>query len=101
VRSTGRWGIVAAIVAVTHFVLPFLALLAPSLQRSRRGIVVVTALLIFGAVIRGWWLVVPAAGRGFSLLDVLAMLGIVGMSAALALRASQLPSVSEGVSGHV
>lgn len=100
-RSTGGWGVVAAIVAVTHFVLPFLALLAPSLQRSRRGIVAVTAVLILGAVIRGWWLVVPAAARGFSLLDVLAMLGIVGISAALALHAPRLPSVSEGVRSHV
>ncbi|MGO4841786.1 hypothetical protein AB4144_56950, partial [Rhizobiaceae sp. 2RAB30] len=66
-----------------------------------RGIVAVTAMLILGAVVRGWWLVVPAAGRGFSLLDVLAMLGIVGVSAGLALRAQPLPGVSEGVRGHV
>jgi hypothetical protein len=101
VRSAGGWGIVAAIVATTHFVLPFLALLAPSLQRSRRGIIAITGLLIIGEVIHGWWLVVPAAGRGSSLLDFLAMLGIVGISAALALRAPLLPSMSEGVSGHV
>lgn len=100
-RSAGGWGIVAAIVAATHFVLPFLALLAPSLQRSRRGIVAITGLLIVGEVIHGWWLVVPAAGRGFSVLDVLAMLGIVGIATALALRTPLLPSVSEGVKGHV
>lgn len=100
-RSAGGWGIVAAAVAATHFLLPFLALLSPSLQRSRRGIAAVTGLLILAEVIHGWWLVVPASGRGFSPLDVLAMLGIIGISTALALRTPLLPSVPEGVRGHV
>lgn len=101
IRSTGGWGIVAAVVAATHFVLPFLALLAPSLQRSTRGIAAVTALLILGEIIHGWWLVVPAAGRGFNALDILAMLGVIGIAAALAMRPPLLPRVSEGVRGHV
>jgi hypothetical protein len=37
-RSTGGWGIAAALVAGGHFVLPFFALLSPKVQRSRRGI---------------------------------------------------------------
>ena len=75
--------------------LPFFALLSPRLQGSRRGIGCVTALLILSEVVRGWWLVVPASGRGFGLVDVLAMLGLIGIAAALALRAPLLPWMPE------
>jgi hypothetical protein len=54
------------------------ALLSPKVQRSRRGIGCVTALLILSEVVRNWWLVVPASGKGFSIVDVLAMLGVIG-----------------------
>jgi hypothetical protein len=87
VRSTGGWGIAAALVAGGHFILPFFALLSPWVQRSRSGIACVTALLILSEIIRGWWLVVPASGQSFGLVDVLAMLGLTGIAAALALRA--------------
>jgi hypothetical protein len=99
VRSTGGWGIAAAIVALGHFVLPFFALIWPQVQRSRRGIAVVSALLMLSAVIRGWWLVVPASGRGFGLLDALAMIGMLGIAAAFALRAPLLP-LPEVVRSH-
>jgi hypothetical protein len=101
VRSRGGWGIAAALVAGCHFVLPFFALLSPRLQGSPRGIAYVTALLILSAVVRGWWLVVPASGRNFGLVDVLAMLGLIGIAAALALRAPPLPGFPEGVRRHV
>jgi len=102
IRSTGGWGIAAVLVAGCHFVLPFFALLSPRLQRSQRGIASVTALLILGEIIRGWWLVVPASGANFGLLDVLAMIGVIGIAAALALRAPFLPWMSEVVLGvHV
>ena len=67
--------------------LPFFALIWPQVQRSRRGIAGVAALLVLSAIVHGWWLVVPASGRGFGLLDVLAMLGLLGIAAAFALRA--------------
>jgi hypothetical protein len=99
--STGGWGIAAALVAGGHFVLPFFALLSPKVQRSRRGIGCVTALLILSEVVRNWWLVVPASGKGFSIVDVLAMLGVIGIAAALALRASLMPWMPEQVRRHV
>ncbi len=101
VRSRGGWGIAAALVAGCHFVLPFFALLSPRLQGSPRGIACVTALLILSEVVRGWWLVVPASGRNFGLVDVLAMLGLIGTAAALALRAPLLPGIPEVVRRHV
>jgi hypothetical protein len=100
VRSTGGWGIAAAVIAAGHFVLPFFALIWPQVQRSRRGIAVVAALLVLTAIIHGWWLVVPASGRGFGLLDVLAMLGLLGIAAALALRAPLLPVMRIAVRSH-
>jgi hypothetical protein len=99
-RSTGGWGIVAAVVAATHFVLPFFALIWPQVQRSRRGIACVAALLVLSAVIHGWWLVVPASGRDFDLLDVLAMFGLLGVAAAFALRAPLLPMMPDVVRSH-
>ena len=100
VRSTGGWGAAAALVAGCHFVLPFFALLSARLQRSVRGIACVTALLIFGEVVRSWWLVVPASGRSFGLVDVSAMLGLIGIAAAVALRAPLLIGMPEMVRHH-
>ena len=101
VRLTGGWGMAAAVVAACHFVLPFFALLSPRLQRSPRGIACVTALLIVSEVVRCWWLVVPTSGRNFGPVDVLAMLGLIGAAAALALRAPLLPGMPEIVRRHV
>ncbi|MGA7385998.1 MAG: hypothetical protein WBW81_15290 [Methylocella sp.] len=101
IRLNGGWGIAAALVGGCHFVLPFFALLSPRLQGSPRGIACVTALLILSEVVRGWWLVVPASGRNFGLVDVLAMLGMIGIAAALALRAPLLPGFPEVARRHV
>ena len=101
VRLTGGWGIAAALVAGCHFVLPFFALLSPRLQGSPRGIASVCALLILSEFVRGWWLVLPASGLGFGPIDVLAMLGLIGIAAALALRAPPLPAMPEAARRHV
>ena len=89
-RTTGGWGIVAAIVAGLHFVLPFFALLWPQLQRSRRAMGWVAALLVVIEIPRAWWIVIPAAGRSLSLVDLAAMLAVLGVAAAIALRAPRL-----------
>jgi hypothetical protein len=99
-RSTGGWGIVATVVAAGHFVLPFFALIWPQVQRSRRGIACVASLLMSSAAVYGWWLVVPASGHDFGLLDVLAMFGLLGVAAAFALRAPLLPMMPDVVRSH-
>jgi hypothetical protein len=52
-------------------------------------------------IVRSWWLVVPASGQSFGMVDVLAMLGVIGIAAALALRAPLLPGMPEVVRRHV
>lgn len=86
VRNSGSWGIAAAAISATHFALPWCALIWPQVRRSRRGIAVVTALLALSAIVRDWWIVMPASGFGFSPIDVAAMLCLLGTGAALTLR---------------
>jgi hypothetical protein len=86
IRSSGSWGFVATLVAVGHFALPFFALIWTPVRRSPRGIATVTALLVLSEVIRTWWLVLPASSSGLRLIDVMAMMGVLGVGAALALR---------------
>jgi hypothetical protein len=95
VRLTGGWGIAAAGIAGAHFGLPFFALLFPQVQRSRTGIAAVAAFLVLSAILRGWWLVVPASGRAFGLVDVAAMVGLLGIAAAFALRTPLMPLLPE------
>jgi hypothetical protein len=85
-RTTGGWGAAAWLAALCHFVLPFLLLLSRRVRRSRWGIAAVAGVLAFGTVVRSWWLVLPASGRGLDVLDVLAMLGVLGAAVAVALR---------------
>lgn len=90
VRSTHGWGTLAGLVAVGHFLLPFFALMSPALRHSRRGIGGVAALLITMEVLRAWWIVLPAAHRGISWLDIASMLAVGGLSAGLALHGPHL-----------
>jgi hypothetical protein len=84
-RVTHGWQYVAGVIAVLHFFLPFFLLLWPQVQGSRRALGGIAAALVGVEVLRAWWLVVPASGRGFGLLDVLAMLAMFGFGAGLAL----------------
>ncbi|MGA3401696.1 MAG: hypothetical protein ABSC95_20990 [Acetobacteraceae bacterium] len=99
IRSTNGWGTVAALVATGHFLLPFFALMSPALRRSRRGIAALAALLIVMEVLRAWWLVLPAGGRGISWIDLAAMLALGGLSAALAMRRPRIAMLSRAYHG--
>lgn len=100
VRLEDGWGYAAAAITGGHFALPFLALLSPKLQRSRPWIAFVSALLILSGIVYGWWLIVPASGQGFAIFHVFAMLGMIGIAAAVALRAPLLPVVSQTAQRH-
>jgi hypothetical protein len=85
-RLQGGWLGVAVLIAVCHFLLPFFVLIWPQVQRSRRMMCGVAALLVLIEAVRAWWIVIPAAGRGLEWVDVAAMAAVLGVAAALALR---------------
>lgn len=100
-RTSGGWAIVAGLTAAGHFFLPFFALLWPGVQRSRRAIMVIAALLVGIEIPRAWWLILPESNRGAGLLDVLTMLAMFGLAAGVALRAPLLSFMPDGVRRHV
>jgi hypothetical protein len=96
-RSAGVWGVVAALVALAHFLLPFFALMSPWVRRSRRGIASVAALLIVMEMLRAWWLVLPAGHAGIGWIAIAAMAAMGGLSAALALSGPGMRAMRLGV----
>ena len=88
-RLIGGWKIVAASIALFHFLLPFFALIWPQVQRSRKVMGAVAAMLALIEVPRAWWIVIPASGSGFGWVDVAAMLAVLGVGAGIALRAGR------------
>jgi hypothetical protein len=84
-RSASVWGVVAALVALTHFLLPFFALMSPRLRRSRAGLGGIAGLLVAMEVLRAWWLVLPAGGRFIGWIDIASMLAMGGLATGYAL----------------
>jgi hypothetical protein len=85
-RTTGLWGVAAAVIVLAHFLLPFLILLVPPLRRSRGGLLAVSGLLIGMSIVRGWWLVLPAQGSAVDWIDIAAVIAFGGLSVGLARR---------------
>jgi hypothetical protein len=85
-RFTGFWGIVAAVIAVGHFLLPFFALLLPSLRRSVRGMAMVASVLVVMGVLRAWWLVLPQSERSIGWIDIAPVMALGGISIGVMLR---------------
>ena len=99
-RISGGWQYVAGAIVALHFALPFFALLWPQVQRSRRALLVIAATLVVAAILRGWWLVLPASGRGFGLTDIAAMLAVFGLGVGLAWRAGRFFVPTAAVQQH-
>lgn len=91
-RAENGWGIVAYILFVFHFVIPFLALLPRRLQRSRQVLLGVSALLVATEIPRAWWLVLPSFGGSVNWIDGVAMIAVLGLGVGLFLR---MPMVLE------
>jgi hypothetical protein len=99
-RLAHGWAIVAAIVFVVHFAVPFLLLLWPQTQGSRRAMLAVSGMIVAAEIPLAWWLVIPAAGRALSWVDVCAAAAFVGIGLGLALRAPRLVAMPARVSQH-
>jgi membrane-associated HD superfamily phosphohydrolase len=88
-RLSGGWGLVAALIAAAHFVLPFFILLSSRAQRSRAIMIGVSVLLMAGVLLRSYWLIAPASGATSAVLApivVAAIAGVIAATVALALR---------------
>jgi hypothetical protein len=99
-RVEHGWGVVAGIIFVVHFLVPFFLLIWPQVQQSRRAMLAVSAMIVAGEILRGWWLVVPAAERALSWVDACAMFALGGCGVGLALRAVRLPMMARAVRPH-
>jgi hypothetical protein len=81
-RSRGGWGWVAAVLVVSHFVLPFLLLLSRDRKRDPSRLALVGAWLVCAHALDVYWLVLPTLHAGLGWLDPAFIVGIFGMAAA-------------------
>ncbi|MBV9750718.1 MAG: hypothetical protein JO157_18080 [Acetobacteraceae bacterium] len=63
-RAHGPAGVAMAAVSLLHSVVPFFALLAPRIRKSRLGLSAVASVLIVAEIIRNFWTVLPSAPSG-------------------------------------
>jgi len=93
-RSTGVWGVIAAVIAAGTFLLPFAVLLVPRVRRSRAGIAAVCAWLAAMEMLRTLWLVLPAAHAAPGVLDLACLAALFGLGTAgsLAARRRWMPA---------
>jgi hypothetical protein len=81
-RMHGGWGVVAAILIVFHFFLPFTMLLMRSIKDRPETIRIVTIIVLVMRFVDIFWLVVPAhypAHFHFSWITLAALVGIGGL----------------------
>ena len=81
-RATGGWAVLAVILIVLHFAVPFFLLLQRSVKRRVRVLGVVAAGLILMSLVDVYWLIVPGFGESgprLHWMDVLAPIGIGGI----------------------
>lgn len=88
-RLKGGWMVVAIAISVLHAAIPVLSLLTPGMRRSSFVLFAVSALLIVGTVLRGWWTVLPAIPRTLSWVDFACLLAFVGASLAFQVRRAE------------
>jgi hypothetical protein len=113
-RTTGGWGVVALLLVVFHFALPFALLLSRDLKRSGNRLIVVALGILVMRVIDLFFLVAPEfQTQGFSIhwLDIVAPIGVGGLwlwlfltqlrqRPLLPLRDPHLAEALEGAGGH-
>ena len=93
-RTAAGWNWIAGLIALLHFFVPFFILLWPQMQRSRRMLIVVAAILIVAEIPRAWWLVLPSSPGGFTWIDIAAMLAVGGLAAGVTLSAPRFARLS-------
>ena len=83
-RIVGGWQWITWAVALLHFALPFSALIFPQVQRSAGALCGVAGTLVVAAVLRAWWVVLPAGGHLPGWPEVACMLAFAMLSFGIA-----------------
>jgi hypothetical protein len=81
-RAFGRWAVVAVILLIFHFFVPFFLLLQRRIKRRVQTLGMVAGILLTLSLIDVYWLVVPAyepSGPQLHLTDIFAVIGIGGL----------------------
>lgn len=95
-RTQGGWGVVALVLMVLHFFLPFFALLFRALKQDPRKLTWIAMVVLAARVLDSAWMVLPSAPRDTWLAVVLAgvaMLAVGGLwTAALLWRWPREPA---------
>lgn len=94
-RITSGWAWVTGLTALLHFFIPFFVLLWPQMQRSRRALMIMAAILVIAEIPRAWWLVLPSSSAGFTWIDVAAVLAVAGLAIGARLRGPRLALVPQ------
>jgi hypothetical protein len=82
VRQNGMWGVLAVLLILFHFFLPFFMLLMRSIKDRPQTIGVVTVIIIVMRYIAIYWLVAPSWYGGqfaYSWMDLASLIGIGGI----------------------
>ncbi|MGH7581923.1 MAG: hypothetical protein ACREL5_01705 [Gemmatimonadales bacterium] len=99
-RVQGGWAVVAAIVAVTQFVVPVAALLSRRIKRSRRGLATIAAIVLAGHIADAFWTVVPSlpgSGGGDLWRGAIALVAVGAVAMlAIAARAARFDAIPFG-----
>ncbi|HEY4131277.1 MAG TPA: hypothetical protein VGM50_11710 [Gemmatimonadaceae bacterium] len=88
-RTRTTWGILAILVGVSQFAVPFLALLGYEAKRKPKVLVAVGMSILIGHIVDTYWLVMPAlrpTGIAVSWSDVVALVLVAGALAAVSAR---------------
>jgi hypothetical protein len=80
-RTNGGWGVIALLVLLLHFALPFLFLLSRSVKRNPHRLVLIAALILIMRCVDLIWLVEPNFNNAFhiSWMDAVAPIAIGGL----------------------
>jgi hypothetical protein len=105
-RTRGGWGIVAAMLILFHFAVPFLLLLSRAVKRNVRALGIVAGVILILRVVDLYWIVMPAfeeRGIGPHWSNAAAFLGVGGLWLAVWARELQrharIPISAPRVSG--
>jgi hypothetical protein len=85
-RAHGGWGVVAALLVLLHFAVPFLLLLSRPLKRAPAALAAVGICVVGAHGLDVYWLVVPALHRGINWFDFVVLIGVFGVGAAFGVR---------------